>query len=224
VKRIRQHLTYANVMSTLAVFLVLGGATAFAVSEALPGKSVGTAQLKNGAVTPAKLRKGAVTRIKLGKGAVTGAKLRNGAVTGAKINESTLGPVPSATSALTATTAANAATSEGPIAFAHVSANGAMLDARGVTVTTGVKESAEPISYYCFSGLAFAPRGIIATPDYRNETPNFNTMLQAALESRGGLEGTGCPAGTQAYVHGVRASVNGLTSSSPVGFYVLFFR
>lgn len=203
-KRIRQHLTYANVMSTLAVFLVLGGATAFAVSEALPPKSVGPEQLKDGAVTPAKLK----------KGTVTSTKLRKGAVTGAKIKESTLGPVPSAANAVTA------ATSEGPIAFAHVSANGVLLDARGVTVL----RTGDASSYYCFSGLAFAPRGIVATPDYRNETPNFNTMLQAGLEARGGLEGTGCPAGTQAYVHGSRASVNGLTSSSPVGFYVLFFR
>ena len=32
-KQIRKRLTYANVMSSIAVFLVLGGATAFAANE-----------------------------------------------------------------------------------------------------------------------------------------------------------------------------------------------
>lgn len=55
-KRLRGNLTYANVISTIALFLVLAGGTAFAAKEALlPGNSVGTKQLKPGAVTPAKL-------------------------------------------------------------------------------------------------------------------------------------------------------------------------
>jgi hypothetical protein len=48
--RLRQRLTYANVMATIGVFLGLGG-TAWAVAA----NSVGTAQLKNGAVTNPKL-------------------------------------------------------------------------------------------------------------------------------------------------------------------------
>jgi hypothetical protein len=55
-KQIRRHLTYANVMSSIAVFLVLGGATAFAASE-LGKESVGTSQLKKEAVTLAKIKK-----------------------------------------------------------------------------------------------------------------------------------------------------------------------
>jgi hypothetical protein len=55
-KRLRGKLTYANVMATIAVFLVLAGGTAFAAKEALlPKNSVGAKQLKKGAVTPAKL-------------------------------------------------------------------------------------------------------------------------------------------------------------------------
>jgi hypothetical protein len=49
----RGRLTYANVMSTLAVFLVLGGG-AYAATR-LPKNSVGTKQLKNGSITLAKL-------------------------------------------------------------------------------------------------------------------------------------------------------------------------
>jgi hypothetical protein len=52
-KRLRGNLTYANVMATIAVFLVLGGSAVAATQ--LPGESVGTKQLKKGAVTPGKL-------------------------------------------------------------------------------------------------------------------------------------------------------------------------
>jgi hypothetical protein len=51
---LRGKLTYANVMATLAVFMVLGGGAYAAVR--LPKNSVGTRQLKNGAITLAKLK------------------------------------------------------------------------------------------------------------------------------------------------------------------------
>ncbi len=84
-KQIRKRITYANVMSSLAVFLVLGGATAFAASK------IGSNQLKKNAVTSAKIKRNAITT----------AKIKNDAVTGAKVKESTLGTVPSATNAST---------------------------------------------------------------------------------------------------------------------------
>jgi hypothetical protein len=53
--RIRGTFRYANVVSTLCLVLLLGGGTAYAASKLLPKNSVGSAQIKNGAVTPAKL-------------------------------------------------------------------------------------------------------------------------------------------------------------------------
>jgi hypothetical protein len=90
VKQIRQRLTYANVMSSIAVFLVLGGATAFAASH-LGKNSVGSKQLKKNAVTTAKIKKNAVTAAKIKKGAVTGAKIGSGAVTTDKIAAGAVG-------------------------------------------------------------------------------------------------------------------------------------
>ncbi len=49
-KSVRKRLTYANVMSSIAVFLVLAGGTAFAASQ-LGKESVGTKQLKKEAVS-----------------------------------------------------------------------------------------------------------------------------------------------------------------------------
>lgn len=53
--RVRRQLTYANVVATTALFLVLAGGSAFAATQMLPKNSVGAKQIKKGAVTPAKL-------------------------------------------------------------------------------------------------------------------------------------------------------------------------
>lgn len=62
----RPRLTYANVMSTIAVFLALGGISWAAAT--LPRNSVGTAQLKASAVTGAKVRNGSLTAADLKRG------------------------------------------------------------------------------------------------------------------------------------------------------------
>ncbi len=83
-KQIRTRLTYANVMSSLAVFLVLGGATAVAANQ-LGKNSVGTQQLKKNAVTTAKIKKNAVATAKIKKNAINTARLRKNAVSRGKI-------------------------------------------------------------------------------------------------------------------------------------------
>jgi hypothetical protein len=90
VKQIRNRLTYANVMSSIAVFLVLGGATAFAASK------IGANQLKANSVLTGKIKKEAITGSKLKKNAVTGVKVKDGSLSGSDLNLSTLGTVPSA--------------------------------------------------------------------------------------------------------------------------------
>jgi hypothetical protein len=94
-KSVRTHFTYSNVMSSIAVFLILGGATAFAANQ-LGKKTVGAKQLKVNAVTTAKIKKEAVSKKKIKKNAVDGSKVKDGSLTGSDINLSTLGTVPSA--------------------------------------------------------------------------------------------------------------------------------
>jgi hypothetical protein len=100
--RVRAKLTYANVMSSLAVFGMLAGGGALAASK------IGTAQIRNGAITASKLGKNAVTSQKIKSGAVTGSKVANHSLTGAKIIISTLGAVPLASHASTADRASSA--------------------------------------------------------------------------------------------------------------------
>ncbi len=69
-KQIRKRLTYANVMSSLAVFLVLGGATAFAATQdrrqrSCKANSVTTGKIKKEAVTAAKIKNSAITTSKI---------------------------------------------------------------------------------------------------------------------------------------------------------------
>ena len=85
-RRTTRHLSYANVVSTLCLFIVLGGG-AYAATQ-LPAKSVGTRQLK--------------------AQAVTGAKIKDGTITGAKVDSRTLGTVPKATEAELAAKATSA--------------------------------------------------------------------------------------------------------------------
>lgn len=75
-KQLRKRLTYANVMSSIAVFLVLGGATAFAAG--LAKNSVGSKQLKKNAVTSAKIKKGAVTGAKVKPGSLKASAFATG--------------------------------------------------------------------------------------------------------------------------------------------------
>ena len=76
----RKHLTFANAISCIALFVALSGA-AYAAKTTLGKKAVKTQNLANGSVTTLKLHGGSVTNL----------KLRNGAVTGAKIAPATIG-------------------------------------------------------------------------------------------------------------------------------------
>ncbi|HEY1285087.1 MAG TPA: hypothetical protein VGF04_03295 [Solirubrobacterales bacterium] len=115
---IRSRLTYSNVVSTLALFLVLAGGAAYGASH-LAKNSVGTPQLK--------------------KNAVTGAKIRNGTITGRKIKLSSLGTVPNAGFAARA---ADADTLQGSGADSFVRGGGQILSARR---DLGVGDSGVPM-------------------------------------------------------------------------------
>ncbi|HEX6229041.1 MAG TPA: hypothetical protein VFZ41_06205 [Solirubrobacterales bacterium] len=120
-KRLRPRITFANVVSCLALFVALGSG-AYAAKQ-LPKNSVGTKQIRKNAVKTGdiarnavkvgKLDKEAVKAAKLAKNAVPTNRLRNNAVTGAKVNEATLDTVPTANAASTANIANSLAPAEG---------------------------------------------------------------------------------------------------------------
>jgi hypothetical protein len=95
--RLRARLTYANVISTVALFLALGGG-AYAVS--VPRNSVGPSQLKRAAVTSAKLKGSSVTAAKVKNRSLTVNDFKPGLLTfgtAARADDLDPPPVPSAT-------------------------------------------------------------------------------------------------------------------------------
>jgi hypothetical protein len=85
VKQIHQRLTYANVVSTLALILVVGGATAIAAH--VPKHSVGPHQLKSNAVTTPKIKANAITTRKIKKNAITAVKIKDKAIKSEKLDD-----------------------------------------------------------------------------------------------------------------------------------------
>ena len=144
-KQIRKRLTYANVMSSIAVFLVLGGATALAAG--LAKNSVGTKQLK--------------------KNAVVSSKVKNGSLTGADMNVSTLGTVPSATSASHANSADNASHASSADNASNANALGGIETSHYVTsqsklpsgdIESGVFGVAAPSGNWGVAPINFIPK------------------------------------------------------------------
>ena len=103
---LRPKLTYANVMSTICLFLLLGGGAAFAASQ-LGKNSVGSKQIKKNSVTTAKIKNGAVTGPKIASGAIAGAQVKEGSLTGANVQDGSLSGTDINQSSLTGVRASN---------------------------------------------------------------------------------------------------------------------
>ncbi len=82
----RQRLTYANVVSTIALFLVLTGGVVYAASK------IRTKDIQRQAVTQKKIAPGAVKNGKLADGAVATEKLADAAVGNAKLKDDSIEP------------------------------------------------------------------------------------------------------------------------------------
>jgi hypothetical protein len=68
------------VVACLALTVALAGTSVAAVTQLVPRNSVGTAQLRNGAVTNAKLRSQAVTNTNIRKNTITTSRVQNGSL------------------------------------------------------------------------------------------------------------------------------------------------
>src|SRR4051794_3695956 len=109
----RRHLSFANVVSMLALFVALGGVSYAALK--LPKNSVGSKQIRANAVKSAKIKAGAV-----GNG-----KLRADAVTGDKVLDGSIGPSDLAAGSVDATKIVN--DSVGTVALADNAVTGAKV-------------------------------------------------------------------------------------------------
>ena len=83
-RKLRSRMTYANVVSTIALALAVGGGTAYAATK------IGTDNIRYHAVTGSKVATNAVTASKVKNSALSGADLRDNSIRGADIRTGTL--------------------------------------------------------------------------------------------------------------------------------------
>jgi hypothetical protein len=174
----RRHLSYANVVSTTCLFLLLGG-VAYAGTQLAKG-SVGTNALKAEAVTKGKLH----------PNSVNSKKVVNGSLTGEDIDAATLGKVPNATSAETAANATNASHATN----AANAANAEKLDGHSpsefgaVLVSSGESEQSLEgeiffsVSGY-FEGSADVSKAKLSLPNRKFRASEFSVHLAGEVQA-----------------------------------------
>jgi hypothetical protein len=172
---LRRHLTYANVVSTICLFLLLGG-VAYAGTQ-LAKSSVGTNQLKAEAVTKGKLH----------PNSVNSKKVVDNSLTGSDIDAATLGKVPSATNAENATNAGHATN-------ADTAANAEKLDGHSpsefgaVLVSGGESEqSLEAEIFFSvsgyFEGSADVSKAKLSLPNRKFRATDFAVHLAGEVQA-----------------------------------------
>lgn len=219
-------------MSSIAVFLMLGGATAFAAtkvgSNEIKANSIKTGKIVKEAVTAGKLKNGAVGESKIADGAVTNkkiadnavssnkiadnavttGKIANDAVTGDKVKESTLSQVPSA---------ANAETVGGNhLGFIHVTFPGGepAVDASQSSAGVTVEKSNPFVASTSCVRAPFTLHSVVGSVDFVPD-PGSSEIVEASVVT--GL-GHRCPEGT-IEVNTQNANANtGVT----VAYYLIF--
>jgi hypothetical protein len=114
-------LNYANVMATIAVFIALGGGAYAALR--VPANSVGSKQLKNGAVTAHKIKNGVVSGVKVKAASLTGANVKTHSLTADNIGQLGLSNLLGAS---------GTATNDGTVTLSASTCNRYLFSANGV--------------------------------------------------------------------------------------------
>lgn len=174
-------LTYSNVVSSLALFLALGGG-AYAAAT-LPRNSVGTAQIKRNAVTAAKLKRNSVDSSKVANGKLLAADFAPGQLPAGPKGD----PGPRGAQGDPGQPGARGEAA----AYALVTAEGIIDPARSHNVSQGnvVKGGA---GIYCFSRMPFTVKSVVATAD--NSFGRNDTIITAAINDTPGSGIADCDA------------------------------
>jgi hypothetical protein len=204
--RIRSRLTFANVISLIALFVALGGTGYAAIT--LPKNSVTSKTIKKGAVTNAKLGKNAVTSSKVKNGSLLKADFANGQLpAGPQGPQGIQGPP--GTNGTNGTNGTDGA--QGPAgiaaAYARVAADGTLLPTTDpANFPNGTKDIDASVitnpaaGTYCFTGMTFKPASALVSLDNAGaSTAGANNFSISAAIERGSNLG-GCPTGANARV------------------------
>ncbi len=197
---LKRHLSVANVLSCLALFMALSGAAYAATlgKNAVKTKNIANGavtgpKLKNASVVSAKLANGAVITARLANGAVINGKIANGAVTSGKLANGAISSGKLADNAVTAAKIGGGAVTEGKLASNAVSSS--KLAAEAVATGKLGKESvtAEKLAVGLYGQL-------VKNVTYENKASALDSVDAKSVTAN-------CPAGKEAIGGGAR--VNG---------------
>jgi hypothetical protein len=177
---VRRHLTYANVIASLALFLALSGGVVWAAGKVRGGR------LKPNSVSAGKIKRNAVTATKIRLNAVIATKIRPGAVDFSKLAAGTNllagasgGPVPAAGSAPIAVPLSS------PVTFTPSAGTLDLLsvEARGTNLARVGAEPCEPKVVPFVNGSAWqggAPLTLSAFPPTAGEPTGVRPLAGSA--------------------------------------------
>jgi hypothetical protein len=208
---IRSHLSFANVMSVVALFMALGG-TSYALT--LGKNTVGAKQIKKNAVRASEIKRNAVGAAEIRRNAVGASEIRSNAVAGGDIADNGVGVADIADNSvgggevtddsLSATDIVGSSLDSevGPDLFARVATDGTVQpnvdgfppQVKGIDPGDVVKgEAAAATGTYCFGELGFPIASALVTLD-NAEAGAADRNLVASVAIARGVNLNDCPA------------------------------
>ena len=209
-KWIRSHLSFANTISLIALFVALGGTSLAAVT--LTKNSVGAKQIKKNAVRASEVKANAVGASELRSNSVSGGDIADSGVGGADLSDNSVGAGELSDNsvgtgevtddALTATDIAGSSLEPeiGPDFFARVADNGQVQpnvagfppQTKGITDANIVKgDAAAATGTYCFD-LPARPSSAVVSLDNADAGTNVDKIASVAIDR--GEDLGDCPA------------------------------
>ena len=218
--RARPRLTYANVVSTLALVIAMSTGGAYAASQIttsqIADEAVTTRKLHSDAVRSSKIDEGAVTRTNLASEAVSSSKLAPGAVTSSRLGTNAVTGTKIADGEITGADILQGSINfedvnfdlRRPRAFGRVSWDGQVPNSYrssnfsqdNVTMPADEDFVENVAGIFCIQGLDFTPQAISVTADVSQAGPGIAMATPGA--------GFGCPVET------TQATVNTFDLSS----------
>ncbi len=180
--KLRARMSYANVVSTLALALAVGGGSAYAATK------IGSDGLRYHAVTASKLANNAVTPSKVKDNSLSGRELRDNSITSADIRNGTLQAGDFAAGQLPKGDKGD----PGVALFGVVTADGGLASGRGVTALGGTPAGGAYVATFgqdvskcaAIATLTGGPGGTVTA------APTSGNPAQVTFQTREGAVGT----------------------------------
>lgn len=206
---IRSHLSFANVISVVALFVAMGG-TGYAAAQ-LARNSVGAKQIKKNAVRAGEIRRNAVGASELRSNAVAGGDIADGGVGSLDLGANAVGTAKVADDSLTAVDIIGSSLDSevGPDLFARVATDGTLQpnvagfppQVKGIDPADVVKgEAAAATGNYCFGDLGGPIASAQVTLDNADAAAANRNLIASVAIDRGEDLGDCPPTHNQARV------------------------